>query len=80
MALISYNSLPQITKAAELCVIGKSDCRNDMWKELASHEDFKNDETKNGHFLNSHWSSCMLLLKFHCEINPTAKSHGVWLC
>ena len=42
----------------------------DMRKELASHEDFKNEKTKIEHFLNGRGHCCMLLPKFHCEINP----------
>ena len=42
----------------------------DMCKELASHEDFKNEKTKIEHFLNGRGHCCMLLPKFHCEINP----------
>ena len=42
----------------------------DMRKELASHEDFKNEKTKIEHYLNNRGHCCMLLPKFHCEINP----------
>ena len=39
----------------------------DMRKEMASHEDFKNEKTKIEHFLNSRGHCCILLPKFHCE-------------
>ena len=42
----------------------------DIRKELASHEDFKNEKTKIQHYLNNRGHFCMLLPKFHCEINP----------
>ena len=42
----------------------------DMRKELASHEDFKEEKTKIEHYLNDRGHCCMLLPKFHCEINP----------
>ena len=42
----------------------------DMRKELASHDDFKNEKTKIEHYLNNCGHCCMLLPKFHCEINP----------
>ena len=42
----------------------------DMRKELASHEDFQNEKTKIEHYLNRRGHCCMLLPKFHCEINP----------
>ena len=42
----------------------------DMRKELASHEDYKNEKTKIEHYLNGRGHCFMLLPKFHCEINP----------
>ena len=40
----------------------------DMQKELASHDDFKNEKIE--HYLNNHGHCCILLPKLHCEINP----------
>ena len=42
----------------------------DMHQELASHWDFQEEKTKIEHFLNGRGHICMLLPKFHCEINP----------
>lgn len=35
-----------------------------------SHENFKNEKTKIEHYLNDRRHCCLLLPKFHCEINP----------
>lgn len=44
--------------------------KKDMQKELASHSDFKAEKTKIEHFLNQRGHVCILLPKFHCELNP----------
>ena len=41
-----------------------------MRKELASHSDFRDEKTKIEHTLNRHGHACILLPKFHCELNP----------
>ena len=45
----------------------------DMRKELASHKDFKNEKTRIEHYLNHRGHCCMLLPKFHYEINPNER-------
>ena len=42
----------------------------DMRRELASHSDFKNEKTRIEHFLNNYGYTCIMLPKFHCELNP----------
>ena len=42
----------------------------DMRRELASHSDLKEEKTKIEHFLNSYGHTCVMLPKFHCELNP----------
>ena len=39
-------------------------------KGIVSHEDFKNEKMKIEHYLNDRGHCCLLLPKFHCEINP----------
>lgn len=41
-----------------------------MRKELSSHADFKKEKTKLEHFLNACGHVCIMLPKFHCELNP----------
>ena len=41
-----------------------------MRKELASHPDFRNEKNKIEHALNRRGHACILLPKFHCELNP----------
>ena len=43
---------------------------DDMRKELASHPDFRDEKTKTEHELNRCGHVCVLLPKFHCELNP----------
>ena len=43
---------------------------DDMRKELASHSDFRDEKTKIEHELNRRGHVCILLPKFHCELNP----------
>ena len=43
---------------------------DEMRAELASHQDFKEEKTRIEHFLNRRGHGCILLPKFHCEINP----------
>ena len=43
---------------------------DDMRKELACHSDFHNEKTKIEHTLNRRGHACILLPKFHCELNP----------
>ena len=42
----------------------------DMRRELASHSDFREEKTKIEHFLNNCGYTCIMLPKFHCELNP----------
>lgn len=41
-----------------------------MRAKLASHTDFKEEKTRIEHYLHEKGHICMLLPKFHCEINP----------
>ena len=43
---------------------------DDMREELASHSDFRDEKSQVEHFLNSRGHGCIMLPKFHCELNP----------
>ena len=49
---------------------------DDMKKELASHTDFKEEKTKIEHYLHDQGHICMLLPKFHCELNAIERVWG----
>lgn len=49
---------------------------DDMRKELSSHSDFKEEKTKLEHFLNDRGHVCIMLPKFHCELNPIERCWG----
>ena len=41
----------------------------EMRAEIASHTDFKEEKTNLEHFLNDLGHACIVLPKFHCELN-----------
>ena len=43
---------------------------DDMREKLASHSDFRDEKSQVEHFLNSRGHGCIMLPKFHCELNP----------
>ena len=49
---------------------------DDMRKEISSHTDFKEEKTKLEHFLNDRSHVCIMLPKFHCELNPIERCWG----
>ena len=48
----------------------------DMRKEISSHSDFVNEKTKLEHFLHDRGHMCIMLPKFHCELNPIERCWG----
>ena len=48
----------------------------DMRKEISSHQDFLNKKTKLERFLNDRQHCCIMLPKFHCELNPLERCWG----
>lgn len=49
---------------------------DDMKEELASHSDFREEKMKIEHYLNGRGHACILLPKFHCELNPIEHCTG----
>ena len=48
----------------------------DMRKEISTHPDFMNEMTKLEHFLHDRGHVCIMLPKFHCELNPIERCWG----
>ena len=48
----------------------------DMRKEISTHPDFMNEKTKLEHFLHDCGHICIMLPKFHCELNPIERCWG----
>ena len=48
----------------------------DMRKEISTHSDFRDEKTKLEHFLNNRGHVCIMLPKFHCELNPIERCWG----
>ena len=48
----------------------------DMRKEISTHPDFMNEMTKLEHFLRDRGHICIMLPKFHCELNPIERCWG----
>ena len=45
--------------------------RAEMTKEIAAHQDFQEEKTASlVHPVHQHGHTCILLPKFHCEVNP----------
>ena len=49
----------------------------EMKEEITSHIDFKEEKTKLECFLNNLGHACIMLPKFHCELNPIERWWGV---
>ena len=47
-----------------------------MRKEISSHQDFLNEKTKLEHFLHNRQHCCIMLPKFHCELNSIERCWG----
>ena len=48
----------------------------DMRKEISIQPDFMNEKTKLERFLHDHGHICIMLPKFHCELNPIERCWG----
>ena len=48
----------------------------EMREEIATHQDFQDEKTRLQHFLHQHGHTCILLPKFHCELNPIERCWG----
>ena len=48
----------------------------EMRREITTHSDFANEKTKLEHYLQGRGHCCIMLPKFHCELNPIERCWG----
>jgi transposase len=67
--VFSIGGLIQVLKEKKCYVQGMK--LEDMRKVISNYSDFANEKTKLEHFRQAQRHICIMLPKFHCELNPT---------